>query len=55
MFLGAGLIFGSPAALVLTLLHLPLVDHFIRREEAQLEQAFGTAWLDYKRSVRRWI
>jgi len=28
---------------------------FIRREEAMLEQRFGSAYLDYARRVRRWI
>ncbi len=55
MFLGTSLILGSPIALVFTLLHLPLVDLFIRREEAQLEQRFGQEWLEYKKHVRRWI
>jgi protein-S-isoprenylcysteine O-methyltransferase Ste14 len=27
----------------------------IRHEEAYLERKFGEAYLDYKRSVRRWI
>jgi hypothetical protein len=30
------LVLGSPAALIITALHLPLVDVFIRREERQL-------------------
>lgn len=55
MFFGAGLILGSPAALVITALHLPLVDLFIRREEKQLGRRFGEDWVRYRRSVRRWI
>ena len=55
IFLGAALVLGSPAALVLTALHLPLMDRFVRREEAQLEQTFGADWLRYKAQVRRWI
>lgn len=55
IFFGAGLALGSPMALVITALHLPLVDLFIRREERQLERTFGDAWLRYKRSVRRWL
>jgi len=27
----------------------------IRHEEAYLERKFGDAYLDYKRSVRRWL
>ena len=55
IFFGAGLLLGSPSALVLTALHLPLVDLFIRREEKQLEQKFGPAWIAYEKRVRRWI
>lgn len=55
IFFGAALLFGSPAALVLTALHLPLMDRFIRREEAQLERTFGVDWLRYKARVRRWF
>jgi len=55
IFFGAALLFGSPAALVLTALHLPLMDRFIRREEAQLERIFGADWQCYKAHVRRWL
>ena len=55
LFFGAGLILGSPTALVATLLHIPLVDLFIRREESQLERAFGEEWRTYKKRVRRWL
>jgi protein-S-isoprenylcysteine O-methyltransferase Ste14 len=55
IFFGAALLLGSPAALVITLLHIPLMDLFIRREEKQLEQNFGEAWINYKQQVRRWI
>jgi protein-S-isoprenylcysteine O-methyltransferase Ste14 len=55
IFFGAALLLGSPTALVFTAIHLPLVDLFIRREEKQLEQTFGEAWVRYKHQVRRWI
>lgn len=55
IFFGAALLFGSPAALVITALHLPLMDRFVRREEAQLERKFGADWLRYKAQVRRWL
>lgn len=55
IFFGAALLFGSPAALVLTALHLPLMDRFVRREETQLERTFGADWLRYKAQVRRWL
>jgi protein-S-isoprenylcysteine O-methyltransferase Ste14 len=55
IFFGAGLVLGSPAALIITAAHLPLVDWFIRREERQLEAQFGQGWVNYKSHVRRWI
>src|SRR5262245_14973335 len=54
-FFGAALLLGSPAACIATVVHLPLVDLFIRREEAQLELAFGDEWRRYKTRVRRWL
>jgi protein-S-isoprenylcysteine O-methyltransferase Ste14 len=55
IFLGAALLLGSPAAVLITIAHLPLVDLFIRREEKQLEQEFGDEWRRYRRQVRRWL
>jgi protein-S-isoprenylcysteine O-methyltransferase Ste14 len=55
IFFGAALLLGSPTALVITAVHLPLLDLFIRREERQLEKDFGEEWLRYKQHVRRWI
>lgn len=55
IFFGAALLFGSSTALVATAVHLPLIDLFIRREERQLQQVFGGAWLSYKKRVRRWL
>jgi len=55
IFFGAALFMGSPTALIATALHLPPMDRFIRREEAQLERQFGDDWQDYKKRVRRWV
>jgi protein-S-isoprenylcysteine O-methyltransferase Ste14 len=55
IFFGAALLLGSPAALLLTAAHLPLIDLFIRREERQLERDFGDEWRSYARGVRRWL
>ena len=44
IFFGASLVIGSPSALLITALHIPLVDRLIRREEKQLEQTFGEEW-----------
>jgi protein-S-isoprenylcysteine O-methyltransferase Ste14 len=54
-FFGAALLLGSPTALIMTALHIPLVDLLIRREERQLEQRFGEEFRAYKRQVRRWL
>jgi protein-S-isoprenylcysteine O-methyltransferase Ste14 len=54
-FLGAGLLLGSPTMLAATVLHLPLMDRMIRREENQLAEAFGDQWARYVASVRRWL
>lgn len=54
-FFGAALLFGSPTALVLTLIHLPFVNLMIHREERQLEQQFGEEFRAYKQRVRRWL
>src|SRR5262249_30903501 len=55
IFFGAALFFGSPMALVMTALQIPLMDLFIRREEKQLARDFGEEWHNYKRRVRRWL
>lgn len=54
-FFGAALLFGSPTALVMTVLHIPLVNLMIRREEEQLEREFGAEFRTYKKQVRRWL
>jgi len=55
IFFGAALFLGSPTALIATALHLPLMDRFIRREEAQLQRQFGDDWQIYKELVPRWV
>jgi len=55
VFFGAALLLGSPTALFVTAIHLPLIDRFIRREEEQLEREFGDEWRSYKKRVRRWL
>lgn len=55
IFLGASLVIGTPMGVIVTFLHLPVVDVMIRREEKQLEKVFGKEWIEYKKSVRRWF
>lgn len=55
IFFGASLLVGTLTGIVLTALHLPLVDRMIRREERQLAKQFGAEWLAYTRRVRRWL
>ena len=54
-FFGAALLLGSPTALVLTALQIPLVNLIIRREEKQLERKFAEEFRTYKEQVRRWL
>ena len=37
-FFGAALLLGTPMGLLITALHLPLMDRFVRREEKQLSR-----------------
>ncbi len=55
IFLGASLLLGTIFGILITFLHLPLINLMIKREEAQLEHQFGKQWVDYKNKVRRWI
>ena len=55
MFFGASLMVGSIVGLLITVIHLPLVDLFVRREEGKLEKKYGEDWRQYKSRVRRWI
>jgi protein-S-isoprenylcysteine O-methyltransferase Ste14 len=55
IFFGAALLLGSPTASILTAIHRPLMDRFVRREERQLAKDFGEAWVRYTTRVRRWI
>ena len=55
IFFGAMLVLGTPSGLILTALHLIAIDRFIRREEKQLERAFGEDWIEYRNHVRRWL
>jgi protein-S-isoprenylcysteine O-methyltransferase Ste14 len=55
IFLGAVLVLGSPSGVVLTAINVLVVDFMIRREERQLERAFGEEWVSYRNRVRRWL
>ena len=55
IFLGAVLLLGSPAGVVLTAVNVLAVDFMIRREERQLAQQYGEAWTEYANRVRRWL
>lgn len=55
IFLGACLALGTLAGLTITIVHLPLMNLMIRREEEQLKNHFGKKWIKYKKDVRRWL
>jgi len=54
-FFGAALLVGSTTAVIMTALHLPLMNLMMKREERQLEQKFGDEFRAYKKRVRRWV
>jgi protein-S-isoprenylcysteine O-methyltransferase Ste14 len=55
-WLGWTVFYGSPAVLVgLVLLYSLFAFRVIPYEERQLEELFGDEYLEYKRTVRRWI
>ena len=55
-WLGWTVFYGSPAVFTaLLLLWLIFAFRVIPHEERQLEILFGNDYLEYKRSVRRWI
>jgi protein-S-isoprenylcysteine O-methyltransferase Ste14 len=54
--LGIAVITGSLTPLLVVPIFALLLDRkFIAAEERLLEKRFGSAWLEYKKSVRRWI
>ena len=53
---GWGIFLGNFYALVLTIAFVLYMNRFqIRPEEKALEALFGTGFLEYRRSVRRWL
>jgi len=55
-WLGWTIFYGSPAVFVaLAFLWSVFAFRVIPHEERQLEALFGDHYLEYKRSVRRWI
>ena len=55
-YAGFALAFDGPIALILLPVPLLVVrTQVIAREERYLEAKFGSAYLDYKRRVRRWL
>ena len=55
-YAGIAIVANSPWALVPLPLAIAVIDRgVIAREERYLERKFGTAYVDYKRRVRRWV
>jgi protein-S-isoprenylcysteine O-methyltransferase Ste14 len=53
---GWALFLGNLFSLALTVLFVAYMDRFqIRAEERALQQVFGSAFIEYKRRVRRWL
>jgi len=56
IFVGIAVILGSITPFFVAIAFAVAMDSvFIPAEEKSLEQSFGTAFLDYKKRVRRWI
>lgn len=56
ILIGVAALLGSLSPFVAPLLFVPLLNvRVIRHEEAMLQERFGEDYLDFKRSVRRWI
>ena len=56
ILLGEAVVLGSVATFAFPLIFAIMMEVlFISKEEKNLERAFGKEYLDYKRSVRRWI
>ena len=56
MLLGVAVVHSSLTPFAVIPLFVVLIDwRFVRAEEAMLEQAFGSAYLDYKAKTRRWL
>ena len=54
--LGAAVLMGSITPFVVIPAFMALIaDRFIQGEEAMLERAFGSRYLEYKARVRRWL
>ena len=54
--IGVCIVLGSLGPLIVPALFYLIIRHrFIRIEESMLEQKFGDEYLEFKRSVRRWI
>lgn len=54
--IGIWLLLGSLSPIIAVVIFLAILDrYYIRFEEAVLQKAFGTEYLEYKRQVRRWI
>jgi len=52
---GLAVSFLSWIGLALLILHIPWFHFQVLKDEAKLEQHFGTTYVEYKRSVKRWI
>jgi protein-S-isoprenylcysteine O-methyltransferase Ste14 len=53
---GISIVLGSLSPFFIILIFMFAMDFvFVRKEEAMLQNKFGTRWLEYKKTVRRWL
>ena len=56
VLIGVGLVMGTIAPFAVVPIFIWLIQRrFILPEEAMLEKAFGSVYVEYKRQVRRWL
>lgn len=54
-YIGLILTFKSLISFAILLVHLPWFDIRVRRDEKALENEFGSEYVEYKNSTKRWI
>lgn len=56
ILIGLAILMGSLTPFIVVIVFGALMELvFVRTEERMLEQKFGSAWLEYKKRVRRWF
>lgn len=54
-YIGLTVTFNSLVAFAILLVHLPWFEIRVRQDEKALENEFGSEYVEYKSSAKRWI